>query len=133
MGVIRVVHGELRWIIAIVAVIVIIKFLIGWLGKREYQPVDRYLLLGYTTLMDINLLLGLILLVTLGISTMHRIEHAVTMILAVVVAHLTARWRKSTDSPTKYRNQMLLVLLSLILVFIGVIRLRTVLYQGGFF
>jgi FtsH-binding integral membrane protein len=133
MDMIRIIHGELRWIIVVVAVVVIVKYLMGWLGKRDYTSFDRGLLVGYTSLMDVNLLLGLILLFSFGISGMHRIEHAVTMILAVVAAHMTAIWRRSTDTPKKFHNQLLMVLLSLILVLAGVIRLRGFLYQGGFF
>lgn len=133
MDIIRTIHGELRWVIAIVAIAILIKFAIGWLGKRNYQPLDRSLLLGYTILMDINLLLGLILLFTYGINVTYRIEHAVTMILAVVAAHMTAIWRRSEDSATKYRNQLLMVLLSLVFVVLGVIRLRTILAGEGFF
>jgi hypothetical protein len=132
MDLIRTIHGELRWIIVLVAAIVVVKFLIGWLGKRDYTPLDRGLLIGYTSLMDINLLIGLILLFTYGLSGAYRLEHAVTMILAVVVAHMSAIWRKSTDSPTKFRNQLLMVVLSLLLVLAGVIRLRMFLYQEGF-
>ncbi len=69
----------------------------------------------------------------MGLSGMARVEHAVTMILAVVAAHLTALWRKSDDSPKKYRNQFFMVLLSLLFVLLGVIRLRTALYAQGFF
>lgn len=132
MDLIRTIHGELRWIIVVVAAVVIVKFLIGWLGKRDYKQLDRSLLIGYTSLMDINLLLGLILLFTYGLSATHWIEHAVTMILAVAAAHMTAIWRKSTDSPSKFRNQLLMVFLSLLLVLAGVIRLRMFLYQQGF-
>jgi hypothetical protein len=132
MDFIRTIHGELRWIIVIVALVLVIKFLIGWLGKRQYTSFDRGLLMGYTILMDINLLLGLILLFSYGLNATHRIEHALTMILAVVAVHLTALWRKSTDSSLKFRNQLLMILLSLILVLAGVIRLRMFLYQEGF-
>ena len=38
------------------------------------------------------------------------------MILAVIAAHMTAMWRNTADSSIKYRNQMLLVLLALVLV-----------------
>lgn len=137
MSIIRTIHGELRWVIAIVAIIVIVKFLIGWLGKRQYQPLDRTLLLVFSTLMDINLLLGLILLVSLFMSGMTSlgltIEHAVTMALAVAAAHLTVLWRNTEDSTVKYRNQLLMVILSLALVFLGVIRVRGALYAQGFF
>ncbi len=127
MGTLITIHGELRWLVALVAVVVLVKFLIGWLGKRQYTSLDRSLLVGYTILLDINVLLGLIILLFGGGFSGPRLEHATTMILAVIAAHMTAMWRKSTDSTIKYRNQFLLVLLSLALVLIGVIRLR-----GGF-
>lgn len=121
------VHGDIRWLVAIVAAAVVIKFLIGWLGKKQYAPLDKTLLTVYTILMDINVLLGLILLFFAGGFSGARLEHATTMILAAIAAHMTAVWRKSTDSSTKYRNQLLMVALSLLLVVMGVIRLR-----GGF-
>lgn len=127
MSMLMTIHGELRWLVALMAVAVIVKFLIGWLGKKPYASIDRTLLKVYTILLDINVLLGLILLFFGGGFSGPRLEHATTMILAVISAHLAARWRPSADSPTRYRNQMLLVLLSLALVLVGVIRLR-----GGF-
>lgn len=117
-------HGDIRWLVVIVAAVVIIKFLIGWLGKKQYAPLDKKLLTAYSILLDINVLLGLILLFSTRGPNGPRMEHATTMILAVVAAHATAIWRKSNDSPTKYRNQLLMVLLSLALVIVGVIRLR---------
>ncbi len=127
MGMLLTIHGELRWLVVVVAAIVIIKFLIDWLGKKEYASLDRTLLMIYTIVLDINVLLGLILLFFGGGFSGPRLEHATTMILAVIAAHMTAMWRRSADSPTKYRNQLLMVLLSLLLVAMGVIRLR-----GGF-
>ena len=127
MATLMTIHGEVRWLVAILAVVIIIKFLIGWLGRRRYAALDRALLSAYTILLDINVLLGLILIIFFGGLTPPRIEHATTMLLAVIAAHLTALWRRSDDSPKKYRNQLLLVALSVLLVLLGVIRLR-----GGF-
>lgn len=124
MGMLQTIHGEIRWLVALVAVAVIIKFLIGWLGKRQYAPIDRTLLMAYTILLDINVLLGLIVLLFGGGFNGPRLEHATTMLLAAISGHMTTIWRKSSDSTTKYRNQLLLVLLSLVLVFFGVWRLR---------
>lgn len=127
MGMLMTIHGEMRWLVALAAIVVIVKFLIGWLGKRPYASIDRTLLTVYTILMDINVLLGLILLFFGGGFSGPRLEHATTMILAAVAAHMTAIWRRTDDSSVKYRNQLLMVLLSLALVLLGVIRLR-----GGF-
>mgnify|MGYP001443661188 CR=1 FL=1 len=127
MGTLITIHGEFRWLVVLAAVVVIIKFLIGWLGKREYASLDRTLLMVYTILLDINVLMGLIILFFGGGFTGPRLEHATTMILAALAAHMTAVWRKSTNSTLKYRNQLLMVILSVLLVIFGVIRLR-----GGF-
>lgn len=127
MSTLLTIHGEMRWLVVLAAVVVIVKFLIGWLGNRKYESLDRTLLLVYTILLDINVLLGLIVLFFGGGFSGPRLEHATTMILAALAAHMTAMWRKSTDSKLKYRNQLLMVLLSVALVLLGIIRLR-----GGF-
>jgi hypothetical protein len=127
MATLLTIHGEIRWLVVLLAVIVIIKFLIGWLGKRNYTSLDRTLLSVYTIVLDINVLLGLILLLFGGGFSGPRLEHATTMILAAIAGHMTALWRRSTDSTIKFRNQLLLVALSVLLVLLGVIRLR-----GGF-
>jgi len=124
MGMLMTIHGELRWLVVLAALIVIIKFLIGWLGKREYTSLDQKLLMVFTILLDINVLLGLIILFFGGGFTGPRLEHATTMILAAIAAHMTAIWRRSTDSSLKFRNQLLMVVLAVILVIFGVIRLR---------
>ena len=126
MSLLLTIHGELRWLVALAGLIVIVKFLIGWLGKREYKPLDRTLLMVFTILLDINVLLGLIILLFGGVFNGPRLEHATTMLLATIAAHLTARFRGAPDA-MRFRNQLLLVLLALALVLLGVIRLR-----GGF-
>lgn len=126
MSLLLTIHGELRWLVALAGLIVIVKFLIGWLGKREYKSLDRTLLMVFTILLDINVLLGLIILLFGGVFNGPRLEHATTMLLATIAAHLTARFRGAPDA-IRFRNQLLLVLLALALVLLGVIRLR-----GGF-
>ncbi len=126
MSLLLTIHGELRWLVALAGLIVIVKDLIGWLGKREYKSLDRTLLMVFTILLDINVLLGLIILLFGGVFNGPRLEHATTMLLATIAAHLTARFRGAPDA-IRFRNQLLLVLLALALVLLGVIRLR-----GGF-
>jgi hypothetical protein len=118
------IHGELRWLLALVAIIAIVKFAYGWLANAEYKSIDRFLMSAFTVLLDINLLLGLILLISLGTGVAARIEHAVTMVIALAIAHSASLWRRSNVSATKFRNNLLAVLVALILVFVGVVRLR---------
>lgn len=128
MDIVRTIHGEFRWLVAIVAVVVIVKFALGLIKKSEYKSMDRGLMSAFVGLIDINFLLGLILLFSLGFDSRTRLEHAGTMFVAVLLAHSNAAWRKSTDSAKKFRNNLILVVVVLALVFVGVITIR-----GGFF
>jgi hypothetical protein len=118
-------HSYLRWLIVIVAVTAIVKFAIGWLRGGAFKGMDRGLASGFAGLMDLQVLLGLIILIGLGGGEgypMVRIEHGVTMILAAVVGHLPARWKNATDD-IRFRNTLFCILGALLLVFVGVMRL----------
>jgi len=118
-------HGEMRWLVALVGTIAAIRFAVGWLRRTEFKSVDRILMLAFTILLDINLLLGLTLLFSLpGGWVAIRLEHATTMILALVAVHSSAAWRRSDDPTRKFRNNFIVVVVALVLVAVGVIRLR---------
>ncbi|MCB8981359.1 MAG: hypothetical protein H6657_28470 [Ardenticatenaceae bacterium] len=127
MDFVRTIHGEFRWLVAIVAVVVIVKFAWGLIQKSEYKSIDRGLMSALVGLIDLNFLMGLILLFNRGFDR-QAVEHAGTMFVAVLLAHSNAAWRKSTDSAKKFRNNLILVVVVLALVFVGVITIR-----GGFF
>ena len=111
-------HSINRWIIVVVAVIALIKFLIGWLRRSPYQPVDRGLMAGYTGLLDLQLLLGIILLLAWGLER-YRVEHAITMLVAIILAHLSRAWRDKEDE-VKFRNNFLAILVGILLIIAGV-------------
>ena len=118
-------HGELRWLVALLAVIAVVKFGIGWVRRTEFKGVDRGLMAAFTGLLDLNLLFGLVLLFGMGTGLIgYRIEHATTMLPAVVTAHLSAIWRRSEDSARKFRNNLIVIIVASVLVLIGVFRLR---------
>ena len=124
MGLLLTIHGEIRWLVALVALIAIIKFAHGWLTRAEYKGIDRGLMAAFSGLLDLNLLLGLVLLISLGTGVTARIEHAVTMVIALVIAHSSSLWRRSNNPTTLFRNNLLAVIVALVVVFIGVVRLR---------
>ena len=68
--------------------------------------------------MDLQALLGIILLIGLGIERF-RIEHAIIMIIAIVILHLSVLWRNKSDY-VRYRNNLLAIVVSMIVVVIGV-------------
>jgi hypothetical protein len=118
-------HGEIRWLVALAGLAVIARSLLGWARGATFGTGDRVLMSGFTTLLDVNLLLGLILLFRLpGGFTANRLEHAVTMLAAVLTAHAWVAWKKSDDASRKFRNNLFVAVAVLALVALGVLRLR---------
>ena len=126
MGILLMIHSILRWLIVIVAVFAIVKFALGWLRGGTFKSMDRGLASGFSGLVDLQVTLGIIYLIWDGIAITgfpaFRIEHAITMIIAAVVGHLSARW-KNTEDKIRFRNSLFIVIDVLIIIFIGVARL----------
>lgn len=112
-------HSLVRWIVVLVALVAIVKFALGWLQKANAQKIDRTLMSAFSGLVDLQILLGLVLLLMTGDFSMPRIEHLVTMIVAAVVAHLPMRWRNDTSTKA-LRNNLLVVVAVIVLVVAGI-------------
>lgn len=127
MQTLLVIHSHTRWLILLVALVAIVKFTLGWLRGGAFKGMDRGLASGFSGLIDLQATLGLIFLIWTGLSgvgfPMLRIEHATTMIIAAVLAHLPARWKNASDT-VRFRNTLFCIVGSLVLVFMGVVRLR---------
>jgi len=123
MGFILMIHSILRWLIVVVGLIALVKLGSGWLGKQAFGKMDRGLISGFSGLMDLQMLLGVIFFIWSGVAEagfpMYRIEHAITLIVAVAVAHLPARWKKEADNP-RFRNSFFAILISMLLIVVGV-------------
>lgn len=126
------VHAYWRWIILALAVIVVIKYLAGWLGKKNFNAWDNRLSLFFVTAMDIQLLFGLALYFFLSPVTTHAlksgenimsdagvrfavVEHPFTMLLAIVLAHVgRIMVKKMPTDDTKFKRGTILFGLSLL-------------------
>jgi hypothetical protein len=110
----------------IVALVAVVKFALGWLRGGTFGSMDRGLASGFSGLMDLQVVIGLIYLIGDGLANEgfpgFRIEHAITMIIAAVVAHLHVLW-KNSDDKLRFRNSLFIVLDVLVIVFIGIARL----------
>ncbi len=126
MGFVLMLHSINRWIIVVVAVIALIKFLLGWLRDQPYQGADRGLMAAYAGLLDLQLLMGIVLLIDRDFAR-RPLEHAITMLIAIVLAHLSRLWRDKPDK-VKFRNNFLAILVGILLIIAGV----AVLPQGWF-
>ena len=123
MNILLMAHSGLRWIILLVAVVAVIKFALGWLQGSAFKGMDRGLMSGFSGLMDLQATLGIIFLIWSGFTgagfPRYRIEHGIIMIIAAVVAHLSARW-KNADDTTRFRNNLFTIIAALVLVLVGI-------------
>jgi hypothetical protein len=121
MNVVLMVHSIVRWLVVLVAVVAAVRFVLVMASKAQSSGMDRGLMSGYTGLLDLNVLLGLILIIGLSEWEAVQIEHAVTNIIAVVVAHIFAqRAKKMEDAKLKARTSLLGVVISILIIVVGV-------------
>lgn len=120
-------HSIVRWLVILVALAAIVKLTIGLLKKQDFDTMTGGLVSAFGGLMDTQLLLGLLFFVWNGLAgagfPRQRWEHLVIMLVAVVVAHLPAMWKKA-ETQVRLRNTLLAVIGSLLLVVLGVSMLQ---------
>ena len=122
MGILLEAHSGVRWLVVLIAVVALVKFLMGWLGNKSYTKFDNILAKAFTGIVDLQVLLGLIYLIWNGVAgggfPRYRLEHSVTMILVAVAAHFVGR-SKASDT-VRFRNATLAIVITLLLVYAGV-------------
>jgi hypothetical protein len=116
-------HSHFRWILVLVVLITLIKFLIGWLGNSKYSKFDNILFKTYSGLIDLQVTMGLIFLIWNGLDgtgfPRFRLEHSFIMIIVAILPHLSRRWNDSADF-IRLRNGFFIILATTVLIFIGV-------------
>ncbi len=131
------IHMVWRWVLLVAGLAVIIKALLGWLGKKEWSSLDDRLGMFYTITVDVQFLLGLILwfvgpfkitnagsLMSTPLTRFYIIEHPLLMLVALILAHIgRSRSRKAATDEKKHRTAFIFYLLSfLFIVLIFVLR-----------
>jgi hypothetical protein len=119
-------HSFVRWLVLTFAVISVLKFTWGWLRGGGFKSVDRVLTILLAILIDIQATLGLTYFLWTGFNRdsfpRFRFEHGASMFLALVCIHLPLFW-KNVDDKTRFRNSMVAIISSIILIFLGISRL----------
>jgi hypothetical protein len=126
-------HNLLRWAIVILAVIVIIKSLMGWLSKSKYGKADNMLSLFLMICADTQLLIGLMqyfitsemmkgIRSSEGImknneSRFWAVEHITGMIAAIALIHVgRILAKKSAEDSAKFKKQFIWFTLAMLLI-----------------
>ena len=111
-------HSIIRWVIVLVALLALGNNLIGWIQPKPYEARDSQIMSIFIGLLDLQLILGMILLFT-GSMTQANIFHGVILILIITIAHVHVRWQKK-EAKIKFRNNALLILFILFFIYIAV-------------
>jgi hypothetical protein len=114
--------GALHWLILLVGMYAIVKFVGGYVNNRPFTVTDRRLVTIFSGLMDLQATVGLIYFLWNGFSAIgfpiHRILHGTVMLVAVFIPHLSLQWKNADDS-TRHLNNFYLLLASFLLMLVG--------------
>lgn len=119
-------HSGIRWLVVAAGAITLIKLAITWFSSSEWSRGDNILTKIFVGMLDLQFLLGLSLIVSIWLEAdtlaRHQIEHGVTNLIAIIVAHVAARWKKS-PGPIRARNTLIAYLITAILIVVAISRL----------
>ena len=133
-------HNVVRWVVLILGLVAVALAFWGWFGKKEWTARERKIGIFFTSAVDVQLLLGVVLyfvfsnwglkaILDQGMSfvmgsTEYRffaVEHAFFMILGVVFAHLGSMLpKKVDDSQSKFKRAAIWFTLALLVIFAGI-------------
>lgn len=124
-------HFGWWYIVSLVLVVALIKFLIGLLLNQKWSKLDQVLGLLTPIVITIQWLLGIGLWAPIPNAWFHTRgsvtfwEHATTMTLAVAASHIGwSRAKRATDSAAKYRIAFISFLITGLLIAMGVSRMK---------
>lgn len=127
-------HDTLRWLVLLSLVITLVKYAAGWLGSQRWQKADNLLGIVFTSLMDLQLLTGLVLYFFLSPITklvmsdfgsamkdadlrFYAVEHFAMMLIAVVLVHIgRAKSKKAKTDSAKFKTATIFFLIALVVI-----------------
>lgn len=125
-------HNVFRWVVLVMGVLLVVRSILGWLKKRDYQERDKKLTIIFSGVYDLQILLGIILFFTKGWGGVlmnapaevmktaalrfFAVEHWTLMIVAAVLIHIgSAQVKKATESIKKYKRATIWFTIALLL------------------
>ncbi|MCI0519941.1 MAG: hypothetical protein L0Z70_06745 [Chloroflexi bacterium] len=137
-------HNLLRWVALILGILAAFRAIFGWLGKWEWTPTDRKTGSFFGMVLDIQIVLGLLLYFFLSPFTsaalrdfgaamadsglrFFAVEHAFTMFLAAVFAHLGSILARKAEGAAKHARAALWFTLALAALLAGMPWMRPLL------
>lgn len=124
-------HSGLRYLVLLAGLVAALYYLYGLATRRAPDRAASVLGALFTGTLDLQILLGLVLVVT-GIYYPALIGHIAMMILAAVAAHGAGVLARRSSSPARYHSVRLAgVLTALALIVGGVLAIGRSLFGSG--
>lgn len=123
VSVLLVLHNLVRWVVIILAILALVRAYRGWLSSQAWSPRDRQIGVFFTSALDTQMLLGLLLIVFVGFSNLDDflIHHIIPMIVAIAIAHIgSVRAQKAPDDPVKYRMAALFYSVAVLIILVSI-------------
>ncbi len=122
------IHGYWRWVVLAVALVALVKFVIGWLGKGKVTDLDKTLGRVFAVVMTIQLVLGVLILLSFVMAAAFnpktQMEHLLYGLLATGLSHALPLRKENRPDSARFMMSAVYVLLALALIVFSVIRLR---------
>lgn len=131
-------HNIVRWVVLFFAVLALILNYSGWLVRRRWTSLDRLSGVFFTSSLDIQILLGLILYVFLSPLTkaffgnlsvaitnpelrFFGLTHLLLMVLAAAIAHMgSAISRRARDPWKKHRTAAIFFTIVILIIVLAI-------------
>ncbi len=129
-------HNLARWAVVIFALLAMGRAFVGWFGKRPWRKADDRAGLWYSSIFDLQLLLGIVLffgkgwqaslmnfgeVAGIGSVRFFAMEHWLMMLIALIVVHVgRAQSKKAKTDIGKHKRAALWYLASFVLLFFAI-------------
>lgn len=132
-------HNTLRWLILLVALITLLKYFMGWFSQKKWQKSDNVLGIIFTSVMDLQVLVGLVLLYffvspitkvafqNFGAAMKNvdlrffAVEHTIMMLIAVILVHIGRyKSKKALNPKRKFGVALIFFGIAYILILAGI-------------
>lgn len=120
-------HSGIRWIVVLLGIIALLRFLIGWLRGDEYGDLETTIWKALNMTVTLQFVLGVIVLIWGAVSSFGSAwlqvagEHAFINIIAIAILGMaSSRARKGTVDKQRFMTSAIGVIVAAILIFIAI-------------
>jgi len=143
-------HNIMRWVVVVLAILALVRVYRGWLGHKEWSDaVDRKVGVYFSTALDIQMLLGIILwffgewgykafqlVNSVGAGSRSTVlfftlEHSIGMVAAVVLVHIgLSSTKRLTDSTAKFKRLAIFFSIAVLIILVSIPWTQRPLFPG---